>query len=58
MTYDEIIECLHELADPEVVLQKERRFGVVTSNSLGIYHKELKLIAKEIGTATYHYRLR
>ena len=49
MTYNEIIECLHDLADPEVVLLKEKRFGIVAQNSLGIYHKELKLIAKEIG---------
>lgn len=49
MTYNEIIECLHDLRDEEKVVFKEKKFGIVSNNSLGIYHKELKLIAKEIG---------
>ena len=49
MTYNEIIECLHELKDPEKVIFKEKKFGIVSNNSLGIFHKELKMIAKEIG---------
>lgn len=49
MNYNEIIECLHDLSDAEKVVFKEKKFGIVANNSLGIYHKELKLIAKEIG---------
>ena len=49
MTYNEIIECLHDLKDAEKVIFKEKKFGIVSNNSLGIYHKELKIIAKEIG---------
>jgi len=49
MTYNEIIECLYDLKDPEKVIFKEKKFGIVSTNSLGIYHKELKIIAKEIG---------
>ena len=49
MTYNEIIECLYDLKDPEKVIFKEKKFGVVANNSLGIFHKELKMIAKEIG---------
>lgn len=49
MTYNEIIECLYDLKDPEKVIFKEKKFGIVSHNSLGIYHKELKMIAKEIG---------
>ncbi len=49
MTYNEIIECLHDLKDPEKVIFKEKKFGIVANNSLGIYHKELKMIAKDIG---------
>lgn len=49
MTYNEIIECLYDLKDAEKVILKEKKFGIKSNNSLGIYHKELKMIAKEIG---------
>ena len=49
MTFDEVITCLYDLQDPDKVVFKEKKFGVISHNSLGIYHKELKLIAKEIG---------
>ncbi len=49
MTYEEVITCLYDLQDPDKVAFKEKKFGVVSNNSLGIYHKELKMIAKEIG---------
>jgi len=49
LTYNEIIECLYDLKDEEKVTFKEKKFGIVSNNSLGIYHKELKMIAKEIG---------
>lgn len=49
MTYNEIIECLYDLKDAEKVIFKEQKFGIKSNNSLGIYHKELKMIAKEIG---------
>ena len=49
MTYNEIIECLYDLSDAEKVVLKEQKFGIVSNNALGIYHKDLKIIAKEIG---------
>ncbi len=49
MTYSEIIECLYDLKDAEKVIFKEKKFGIKSKNSLGIYHKELKMIAKDIG---------
>ena len=49
MTYNEIMECLYDLQDAEKVIFKAQKFGIVSNNSLGIYHKELKIIAKEIG---------
>ena len=49
MTYEEILEYLYELKDPEKVVFKEKKFGIISNNALGIYHKELKIIAKEIG---------
>lgn len=49
MTYNEIIQQLHELGDPDKVIFKEKKFGIVSKNSLGIYHKDLRILAKEIG---------
>jgi len=47
--YNEVIECLYELKDDEKVKFKEKKFGIISNNSLGIYHKDLKIIAKDIG---------
>jgi len=49
MTYNEIIQYLYDLKDSGKVIFKEKKFGIVSNNSLGIYHKDLKVIAKEIG---------
>ena len=49
MKYDEVLACLYDLQDSEVVNFKEKKFGVISNNSLGIYHKDLRIIAKEIG---------
>ncbi len=47
--YEEVIASLYDLQNPDKVIFKEKKFGVVSHNSLGIYHKDLKVIAKEIG---------
>ena len=49
MNYEEVIAKLYELQNPEKVTFKTQKFGIVAHNSLGIYHKDLKLIAKEVG---------
>ena len=49
MNVDEVIAQLQGLANPEKIEIKARRFGIHTENSLGVYHKDLKLIAKDIG---------
>lgn len=49
MSYDEIIAGLYELKDADKVIFKEKKFGIISNNSLGIYHKDLKVIAKKIG---------
>lgn len=49
MTYSEIIERLHALADKDKVAFKQQKFGVVANNALGVYQKDLKALAKEIG---------
>ena len=46
MNYQEVIEELHKLANPDKVTFKKQKFGVVAHNSLGIYHKDLKELAK------------
>ncbi len=48
MTAEQIIDLLKKEANPEKVLFKEAKFGVVSNNALGIYHKDLKEIAKRI----------
>lgn len=49
MTVDAIIKELEQLANPEKVIFKQKKFGVISENALGIYHKDLKEIAKRIG---------
>jgi len=49
LTYKETIRRLHSLKDKEKVIFKAKKFGIISNNSLGIYHKDLKVIAKEIG---------
>jgi len=48
VTTDQIIDILKKEANPEKVQIKETRFGIVSNNALGIYHKELKELAKKI----------
>lgn len=49
MTLETVIDRLHQLSDPEKVTFKAKKFGVVANNSIGVYHKDLKVLAKEIG---------
>lgn len=49
MKLEEVLACLYDLQDKEVVRYKEKKFGVISHNSLGIYHRDLRIIAKEIG---------
>lgn len=48
MTYSQIIEQLHQLANPEIVAYKEKKFGVKTNNALGIFMKDLNALTKQI----------
>jgi 3-methyladenine DNA glycosylase AlkD len=47
-TTEQIIQKLREIADPGVVLKKQQKFGIVARNALGIYHKDLTMIAREL----------
>lgn len=49
MTLEQVINKLHELAEPEKVLFKKQKFAVAAENSLGVYQKDLKALAREIG---------
>ncbi len=49
MNLDQVIQKLEVLANPEKIELKQKKFGIKANNSLGIYHKDLKAIAKEIG---------
>lgn len=49
MNMQKVLRQLKILADPDKISIKERKFGIHANNSLGIYHKELKALAKEIG---------
>jgi len=49
MTSDQVIQNLKKLEDKNKVIFKQKKFGIISNNSLGIYHKDLKVIAKEIG---------
>jgi 3-methyladenine DNA glycosylase AlkD len=49
LTYDQVIEKLFKLQNKKNIYFKREKFGIIANNSLGIYHKELKEIAKDIG---------
>ncbi len=49
MNYNEVLRLLYQLANPEKVDFKRKKYGVIAHNSLGIYHSDLKSLAKQIG---------
>ncbi len=49
LTVDKVIARLQSMADPEKIILKEKKFSIVSRNPLGVYHKDLKVLAKEIG---------
>jgi 3-methyladenine DNA glycosylase AlkD len=46
---DTLIALLEDLGNPETVEFKRKKYGIFASNCLGIYQKELKSLAKQIG---------
>jgi len=48
VTTKQILDILKQKADPNKILIKERKFGITSNNALGIYHKDLKELAKQI----------
>jgi 3-methyladenine DNA glycosylase AlkD len=49
MKIEAVIKILEGLADPNKVALKREKFGIASDDSLGIYHQDLKVIAKELG---------
>jgi 3-methyladenine DNA glycosylase AlkD len=45
---NEIIDTLHFLADKDLIAFKEKKYGIITTNALGIKHSDLASIVKEI----------
>ena len=52
MTLKETISKLHCLADPEKAAFKQAKYNITTNNALGIYMKDLNVLAREIGKNT------
>ena len=48
MTFKQIISELQKLGDKDKIVLKEKKFGIIANNSLGIYHNDLKELAKQI----------
>ena len=44
-----VIKELEKLANPEKVNFKRKKYGIIANDSLGIYHSDLKVLAKQIG---------
>lgn len=49
MNLQQVIKKLEALANPEKIALKKRKFGITAEKSLGVYHSDLKALAKEIG---------
>ena len=49
MLIDGVLDRLNALANPDKIELKKTRAGLVAHNSLGIYHRDLDVLAKEIG---------
>ncbi|MCB0643534.1 MAG: DNA alkylation repair protein, partial [Phaeodactylibacter sp.] len=45
----EIIRRLQSLADPEKARLKQEKYGIYAQNAIGVYHKDLQILAKEFG---------
>jgi 3-methyladenine DNA glycosylase AlkD len=49
MNLQQVLEQLQAFSNPEKIELKEKKFGITANNSFGIYHQDLKKLAKEIG---------
>lgn len=49
MDCQDVLQRLEDLASPDKVSYKASKFGISASNALGVYQKDLKVLAKETG---------
>lgn len=49
LSFKQIIAELNRLGDAEKILFKEQKFGIISTHSLGVYHRDLAEIAKQTG---------
>ncbi len=49
MTVEQIIQHLNQIADPEAIAFKRKKYGIEAHNSLGVYQKEINALAKKLG---------
>jgi 3-methyladenine DNA glycosylase AlkD len=47
-TVKDIIARIESFANPEKVLFKKKKFGIVSNNALGVMHSDLNAISREI----------
>jgi hypothetical protein len=52
MMLHQVIDKLHLLTDPEKASFKQAKYNIVAHNALGIYMKDLNILAREIGKNT------
>lgn len=52
MQFDQILNELKSLSDPEIKAYKAKKFGINSENSWGVYQKDLSALAKKIGKNT------
>ncbi|WP_422362025.1 DNA alkylation repair protein [Reichenbachiella sp.] len=48
-TPQEVLSALRDLGNPDTITFKEKKYAIRTENSLGIYQKDLKALAKRVG---------
>lgn len=49
MQVEQVLNRLEALASPQIIEFKQNKFGISANNSLGIFQKDLKILAKKIG---------
>ncbi len=47
-TADEVLQALHELADPNYITFKQKKFNIVSNHSIGVSQKQLNQLVRSI----------
>ncbi|MEQ1488598.1 MAG: DNA alkylation repair protein [Methylotenera sp.] len=49
LSLEQLIAELKQLGNSDVIKTKTKKFGIIANNALGVYQKDLKILAKSIG---------